>query len=445
MIRRLPVYYGWIIVATIATILTAAAGARLLYGVVLKPMSEQFGWDRASLTAAVMINMVAMCVLQPVVGLLADKIGPKRILVGGTLLIAAMLVPLSFATRLWQIYALYGLIGSVAFAATSPVNITTLVNRWFVRRRGTALSLATSGTAFGQLLVVPVATWVLTVTDWQTSYRLLAILLAVVMAPLGWLALKDNPAQVGAVLDDELLAPDVNRTGAATLTARQRFADEEREGATLRQALASSAFWILAFGFIACGFTMAFANTHFMAFADDMGMGAMMAANVVAVTAVFSIAGAVALGLLADRWRRSYVLAITYALRGASFLLLLLLPIGQLDFFYAIVLGFSWTATTPLAASIAGDLYGRANFGVIFGTMFTFMNIGFGLGAFLDGLMYDSMGHYRVALIANCGLGFAAAVATLLVKDPASRAVARPPVLPRVAVALEQRRTMSGD
>jgi MFS family permease len=286
---------------------------------------------------------------------------------------------------------------------------------------------------------------VLTLTDWQTSYRLLAIVLVVVMAPLGWLALKDNPAQVGAVLDDELLTRDATRSGAATATARQRFADDERQGATLRQALRSSAFWILSFGFIACGFTMAFANTHFMAFADDMGMGTMLAANVVAVTAVFSIGGAVALGLLADRWRRTFVLSIAYALRGGAFILLLLLPIGQLDFIYAIVLGFSWTATTPLAASIAGDLYGRANFGVIFGTMFTFMNVGFGLGAFLDGVMYDSMGHYRVALIANCVLGFAAAVATLLMRDRASRTVAHLPAVAPAAVAFAQRRPMSGD
>ena len=443
MARRLPVYYGWVVVATIATILTAASGARLLYGVVLKPISEQFGWDRASLTAAVMFNMAAMCVVQPLVGLLADKIGPKRILVGGTLLTAAMLVPLSYATQLWQIYALYGLIGSIGFAATSPVNITTLVNRWFVRRRGTALSLATSGTAFGQLLVVPVATWVLTQTDWQTSYRLLALLLAAVMVPLGWLALKDGPAQVGAVPDAELSAADRSRLDARS-TGQRVIAAEEREGATLRQALGTAPFWLLSFGFIACGFTMAFANTHFMAFADDMGMGSMLAANVVAVTAVFSIAGAVALGMLADRWRRSYVLSLTYAFRGAAFLLLLLLPIGRLDFVYAVVLGFSWTATTPLAAAIAGELYGRANFGLIFGTMFTFMNVGFGVGAFLDGVMYDSMGHYRVALVVNCGLGIAAAVATLLVNDRVPRAVVRSPV-PRLPVAFDRRRTMSGD
>lgn len=142
----------------------------------------------------------------------------------------------------------------------------------------------------------------------------------------------------------------------------------------------------------------------------------MQAADVVAATAVFSIVGSVLLGLGADRYRRSAVLAGTYALRGLSFLLLAVLPTGHLVYLYAVVLGISWTATTPLTAAISADLYGRANIGVVFGTMFTAMNLGFGAGSYLDGVVYDSTGSYELSLVINAVLGAAAAVAVLGVR-----------------------------
>ena len=79
-------------------------------------------------------------------------------------------------------------------------------------------------------------------------------------------------------------------------------------------------------------------------------------------------------------------------------------------FFYAVVLGISWTATTPLTAAISADIYGRANIGVIFGSLFTWMNIGFGVGSFLDGVIFDFAGAYTVALGINGALGMMAAL-----------------------------------
>jgi MFS family permease len=231
------------------------------------------------------------------------------------------------------------------------------------------------------------------------------------MAPLGVLLLRNEPA----ASDEHLADLSGNRVRAAAL--------RDGPATTLREALHAAPFWLLAFGFFVCGFTMAFANTHFMAFADDMGMQPMMAADVVAVTAVFSVAGTIGLGLLADRHDRPRVLALTYALRGIAFILLLLLPADALMFVYAVVLGVSWSATTPLTAAISGDMYGHANLGLIFGVMYVSMNAGNGIGAFLDGVVYDLAGDYRPALMVNVVLGLAAALAAFLVSGR-GRAVA---------------------
>ncbi len=416
--RSARISMGWLVVISVTVVLMATSGARFLFGVVLKPVSEEFGWSRTDLSAAVLINMLVLCACQPVVGELVDRFGSRRILLLGVLALVLTLIPISFASALWHWYLFYGVLSAFGIAATSPVNTTSLVSGWFTRRRGTAMAIATSGSAFGQLIIVPAAAFTLARTDWHTVYRSLALLLLVVIAPLVVLLVREAPG------------------GRSRRSGRSATDEQAAPNASLRESLNGSAFWLLAFGFFVCGFTMAFANTHFLAYADDMGMAPVEASHIVAVTAIFSILGSVLLGIAADRYPRQAVLALTYALRGLAFAFLLVLPAGGLTYIYAVVLGVSWTATTPLTAAIAADLYGRLRLGVIFGTMFTFMNLGFGAGAFLDGVAYDLMGDYQGALVVNVLLGLLAAVAVLQVK-----AVRRPletqeraPAQARVAV-----------
>ncbi|HEX5500593.1 MAG TPA: MFS transporter, partial [Thermomicrobiales bacterium] len=262
-------------------------------------------------------------------------------------------------------------------------------------KRGVAMSIATSGSAFGQLIIVPIATWILTLTTWQMTYRLVAVALVVGMVPLGLLVLRDAP-------------------GAKTAASSQQAAGE---GVTLGRAIRTFDFWCLAFGFVVCGWTMAFPNVHFLAWADDMGMPAVHAADIVAVTALFSIAGSLSLGVVADRHRRGAILALVYFLRGMAFLLLVVLPTGNLIFLYALVLGISWTATTPLTAAIAADRFGAKHIGLIFGSLYTFMNLGFGLGSFIDGLIYEREHAYALALIANIGFGLLGAIGAFRIGD----------------------------
>ena len=154
-------------------------------------------------------------------------------------------------------------------------------------------------------------------------------------------------------------------------------------------------YWILAFGFVVCGWTMAFPNTHFLAYADDMGMSVLHAANTVSATAIFSILGQ-CLTRPGGRPIPAHLrTGLTYALRGAAFLLLLVLPAGNLLYVYGLVLGISWTATTPLTAAIAADRYGPKHLGLIFGSLFTFMNLGFGFGLLLGGVIFEATGALR--------------------------------------------------
>lgn len=417
------IYYGWFVAVTVAALLAVAAGARFLFGVVLKPVSEEFGWGRADLATAVTINVVLLSCLQPLVGWAVDRWGSRRILLLGVAATALMTAPLTLATRLWQIYLLYSVTAALAFAATSPVNSTKLVSGWFTRRRGLALSIATSGGAFGQLAVVPFATWIMAGWGWRAAYWSLAAVILFVMLPLGFLVVRDAPPGAG----DE--GPRAVRGGA----------DGDASGAkvSLGQALRTAAYWQLSFGFFVCGFTMSFTSVHMIPYILDMPEHSHATMQTVASSALAtvggcSILGSLALGFLADRVGHRPMLALTYFLRGLAFVILLLAgPQLAGIFLAAVVLGISWTSTTPLTSAISADVYGRASLGTIFGCIFTAMNVGSGVGAWLAGFNYDLSGNYHLSLLLNGFLGFAAAAIVLAVRvRPLAPWTSQPPPAP---------------
>src|SRR5262245_52065582 len=201
MMNRRGLFYGWVVVAAIAVVLAASSGARFAFGVFLKPVSEAHDWDRASLSLAITISLVLGGLLQPGAGAIVDRFGARRVGSFGIALIGLSFAGLAFATELWQVYLLYGLLGAIGVACTSSVLSAKLVGAWFVAGRGTALSFSSSGTAIGQLLVVPFATWMLVNHGFAAGFESIALLSLVVVAPLAWLLIRDEPRELG-------LAPD---------------------------------------------------------------------------------------------------------------------------------------------------------------------------------------------------------------------------------------------
>jgi len=405
------IYQGWFVVATVTTMLAVTSGARFLFGVVLKPLSEEFGWSREALSSAVTINVVILTLLQPLIGIAVDRWGSRRILLLGTLGTALLSLPITLATQLWQIYLFYSVIAAVSFAAMSPVNIVKLISGWFTKRRGLALSISSSGAAFGQLAVIPIATWVMAQFGWRISYWSIAIVVVAAMLPIGWLFIRDAPA--GAT--DDADAPPVTPSEA-------RAAAAEGPKISIWQAIRIPAYWQLSFGFFVCGYTMSFTQVHMVPYFLDMPEHSAMTMQSVAATALAvvggaSILGALLIGYLADRVGHRVMLAVTYFLRGLSFFILLLAGSNITGIFIAaVVMGVSWTSTTPLTSAMSADIYGRASIGTIFGFIFSAMNIGVGVGSMIAARDYDITGNYHMALMINAFLGFAAAAVVQTVR-----------------------------
>lgn len=395
------IFYGWVIIAAAALIMFGVSGARFSFGVFIKPLQHEFGWDRAGLAAAASINLLLSGLLRPVAGYLADRYGPKLVALVGVAVAAVALGSMPFIQTIWHMYAVYTLLG-ISLATSSLATLAPLAARWFERQRGLALSLLSAGTAAGEVLIVPGAMLLLLLTDWRTTYTALAGLLGLVILPLGLLLIRDDPEALGLRPDGDSVAK-----AAAAGATRAHVRD-----VPLSKAVRTLVFWQLSFGYMACGFTMAFANTHMAVWAMDMGFSELIAAGAVGMIGGFSIAGALIFGWLSDYLTRKNLLAFVYLLRGTAFLVLLRvgLPDESLLFLGAAVLGFSWTATVPLTTAIVADHFGRRALASIAGTMFAVMPLASALGAWLGGFIYDQAHSYVLSLAMSAIAGLLAAV-----------------------------------
>lgn len=399
-------FYGWLVILAAAFTMFGASGARFSFGIFIKPLQEEFGWERAALAGAASLNLLLSGLLRPLAGYLADRYGPKLICLSGVAIAGVTLAGMPFVRELWQMYLLYTLFG-LSLAATSPATIAGLATRWFVRQRGLALAIVSCGTAAGELLIVPLSMFILLLTDWRTTYWALAVLLVLIILPVGFLLIRNDPAPLG-------LHPDGDSVAVAARAAAKRAA---QRNLSLGEALRTLTFWQLGFGFFACGFTMSFANTHMAAWAMDMGFSELVAAGAVGLIGGFSIGGALVLGWLSDRVTRKNLLALVYFLRFVAYAVLL--QVGTHDelllLLGAAVLGFSWTATVPLTTAIVADHYGHRYVASIVSTMFAIMPMATALGAWLGGYIHDQQHSYVLSMVLSAVAGLLAAAVVFAV------------------------------
>jgi len=411
---RLPhIYFGWIMLFSIGLMTFASAGSRFSFGVFLTRMSEDLHWGRDELSLAASLNLILAGLLRAVVGFMVDRFGAKFVTLSGVILCGSALLLTSFAQELWQFYLAYGVLLAIGFAFASPVVVTPVVSAWFVKRRSLAMSIGATGTALGQLVTVPLAMAAVLTVGWVNAYRVIGLFMLLVVMPVGYFLFYDSPADLG--LEPYGYAPGESKARAALSGPIMTF----------RQALKNADIWRLTLGFFACGFTMSFASTHFIAFAEDMGIESMAAADALGIVGACSLAGGLTAGYLGDRFSRKNVLATVYLLRGLSFVVLLQAADLTTLYLGSFLLGISWTSTGPLTSAITADRCGQRNLGSIFGSMYTIMPIGTGLGAYLAGAIYEAQHGYELALIISAATGLIAAAVVFGVKEPERQSGAR--------------------
>ena len=394
------VYYGWIILFTAVVIRLMNSGLRISYGVFLPSLQADLGLSRSSVAGAAGFALFVFAISQPLVGKLVDRFGPKKTILFGTTLIGISYLLMSTISNPLQLYIYYGILSGIGFGAAASVPIAVLVTDWFRRRRAFAVSIAASGVGGGYPTIVPLAAFLILTIGWRSSYIVLAVLPLLVVLPLALLLIKKRP-------------PDNNQSD--TQQPSKTTGDTK---ASLNHLVRSRSFWFLASGYVVCGFSVSFVEVHLVAFASDAGISPLIAAGALGIMGIPMIIGLLLAGVAVDRFGRKNPLALAYAIRGFSMLLLLLTPTNTSIIAFVILFGFVELMTIPPTTTLCREIFGAKSMGFVYGVVYGGHQLGGALSTYLGGLIFDLMGSYTpMILLSILLLGFASTV-SYLVKEP---------------------------
>lgn len=394
-------HYSWVILATGFFILFFSGGSRFAFGLMLKPMSEDLDVSRSTLSLAVTTFMVVSALALPFVGRLVDRWSLK-----GTIGIAAVVSGvgiglMGWVEAPWQVFIVYGVVYALGNAGTSNSPVTVMVSRWFPNRRGIASSGAVAGNATGQLLIVMALAAVLVSLDWRWSFTILGIANVAVLAPLVFLAVRDDPSEA-------------NRPMVGSIARAMPPPDS---ALSLSRALTSRQLTLLVMIYAVCGIQDFFVTFHIVAFAQDQGVGPVLAGNLLALMGLMGLMGVLASGLLADAFGAVRPTVICFLVRMFIFTFIIFDQSTASIMVFGLLYGFTFLITAPLTVVFVGNIFGVARLGTLAGSISMVHQIAGGFGAFIGAWIFDNRGSYDDAFLLMLILSVGAAVLTLLVRE----------------------------
>ncbi|GAA1220179.1 MFS transporter [Kitasatospora nipponensis] len=392
------VHYAWIVAGVSLLVLVGSAGFRSAPGLMMDAWNSQFGWSHALVGGAVSVNLTLYGLTAPFAAALMDRFGVRLVTVCALLTISVGSGLTVLMTRPWQLVLCWGVLVGLGSGSMAGAFATTVSGRWFHSRQGLVTGVLTAAGATGNLIFLPVLSWLVQSEGWKSAVMVVSLCATAVSVPV-LLLMRERPADLGlrpygATEGDPLPPADSGRAVARTLRV-------------LRSAARTRPFWLLAGSFAICGATtVGLVGTHFIPAAHDHGMPETTAASLLALIGVFDVVGTIASGWFTDRFDSRRLLVTYYALRGLSLLFLPQLLAGSVKppvLAFVIFYGLDWVATVPPTIALCRRHFG-ADAPIVFGWVLACHQIGASVVATLAGLARDHFGDYDLAWYAAGGL-----------------------------------------
>ena len=411
--RAGKISFCWWVLAASFVILFLNAGARLMIGVMVKPIIADFGWSRGAVSAAVFLNMTVFAASILVAGRLYDRFGPKWVILVSSALFSGGLMLMAGMSSLWQFLLYYGVISAAGLGGTTSSVFGALVSKWFEKRRGAAISLAMAGTSLGQFALVPLFTTALLGEGWRSTMLWVGLLCLLVNVILVFAVLRGDPRSLGK----QPYGHGEADVGSVNAVKSVGGAQAEPRSLGLREAMQTGSFWLFAVAMFVCGAGDFMLTTHLVPMVTDHGVATSTAVAMLAWFGLLSLGGILLAGPASDLIGNRVPMAVAFGLR--VFLFALVFKYQNLASFWALSLGFGFTflVTAPLTPTLLGRLYGFGNIGLLGGFITTVHHVGGGLWAYLGGAIYDKTGGYTLAFAISAGASLLALVCALLIKE----------------------------
>jgi sugar phosphate permease len=415
------VHYAWVVAAVTFIALLGSAGFRATPAILIVPLQNEFGWNRAVIALAVSINLILFGLTGPFAAALMDRFGLRAVTVGALVTVATGALLTTVMSSPWQLYLLWGVVVGLGTGCIASVLAATVASRWFVQRRGLVLGALTAAGATGQLIFLPGLGWLAQNEGWRWSAITVGVA-ALAVVPVVALFLRNRPSDVG------LRAFGATEADVAPLTVGSPIVNAFRG---LRLGVRSRDFWLLGGSFFICGAsTNGLIGTHLIPASMDHGMPEVTAASLLAIIGVFDVIGTLLSGYLTDRLDSRLLLFAYYGLRGLS---LLLLPyvFGSPQFaliLFIVFYGLDWVATVPPTVQLARKVFGQQNFAIVYGWIFAAHQLGAAAIAFAAGAVRTFFGDYQLAFMSSGLLCLVAAGMVLrIARERPGRVEAREP------------------
>jgi MFS family permease len=389
---------------------TVSAGIMHSYAVFLLAFIEEFRWSRAETSVAYSVSQLVAGGSSPLVGALVDRLGPRRLLVLGGVLLFAGLVGSALITALWQNVLLYGIVMTIGANCLGLVVFVPLLSRQFVRRRGMAISIVQSANGFGRAASAPLVQFLISTIGWRETYWAQAAFIAAAVPLLAALFRR-------AVRYPVASAP-------AAMSPASTESPLPAGNWTLNAAIRTPHFWLLFAVYLFTGLGSFLVSLHQLAFAVNVGFDKLYAAGVLGIGSFLAIGGTIVTGTLSDYIGREWSAILAYGISIIGVVCALLITSPDQHFLlwlHACFFGLTWGARGPAITAKTADLFPGGRLGTILGVITIGSGIGSAVGSWAAGWIFDVSGSYRLA--------FMLSIAAYICGCIAFWALRRPPVL----------------
>lgn len=385
-------HYGWVVVAITCLTVLVSAGLRGAPATLIKPLENEFGWSRASISVAISIGLLLYGVASPLAGSLTDRFGPRRLMIGGMALAGLASGLSALMGSIWQFHLLWGIFSGIGTGLAGAVLGATVATRWFTARRGLVIGIFGAASSAGQLIFLPTLVALMATIGWQGAVLVMALVVAGLL-PFIVLLMRDDPSDIGlrpfGAVGGEVVAPT----------------PPEKPSVVMWRAMHVRDFWLLAVSFCICGATSAgLVGAHLIAYSVDRGLSEVTAATALGLMGITNFIGTVGSGWLTDRYNPRRLLAFYLIMRAGFLVFLPFVDSSTALAAFALVFGLNYIATSPPMVAMIAEIFGRKNVGTIYGWIFFAHHSGAAVSATLAGVTRDASGNYAPAFFAGAVL-----------------------------------------
>ncbi|MBQ8536573.1 MAG: MFS transporter [Clostridia bacterium] len=383
---RLKLHYAWAIL--VGCFILSLGGTAIVVnciGVFIKPVSEAMGFSRASFSLFYTFSTLVSTCMAPFLGSIIKKVGSKLPVIVCSIGAGVMLFCYSFCRELYQFY-LCGCLAGIFTGALTSMAISTIIYRWFEKKRGMAIGIAFAGSGLGSMVLNPLVTHIIETVGWQAGFQLLGVLLIAVNVTAALVFIIDHPGKIG-------LKPLGAEEGASQVKKASLLNICRKDAMKLPQ------FWVLCVASALAGLLGTGIQQHLNAYMTDIGYTPAYAATIFSTVMFLLTVGKLLLGVVIDRFGTKAGTAIICSLLSLSSFVLLFSGQGWMPMVFAVIFGGGYTILSILPTTLTSSLMGTADYSANYGVVTFFLCSGMAVGSPISAFFFDTFGSYKPAWI----------------------------------------------